>query len=283
MPNILVLNDEPQLREQIKLGLEHKGLRVYVAASVAEASEIVRELDLDLLVVDITLRDEADGLEFARSLRVQRHDLSVVVVTGHISEAAERCSQELGAIAYLEKPFDLSLLEYYVLRGLDQRELRRDVHCPSLQLPVWEDTCSAYRVLSELPVACIQSDGRILFTTADGLQALDSCMDPALPRPVLRVDDPFLKSVRDALREERHCGCAALLRRDGVVGHYTARVWRTRWGGSDAYAVLFGEAELSAPDGTDSLWHRILHRASAALHRPDAWRAAESIPRPLTP
>lgn len=283
MPNILVLDDEPQLREQIKLGLERKGIRVYVAANVAEATEIVRELDLDLLVVDIMLRGKIDGLEFARSLQQQHHDLSVIVVTGYSSEAAERRSQELGAIAYLEKPFDLPLLECYVLRGLDQRELRRYVHCPSLQLPVWQDICSAYRVLSELPVACIQSDGRILFTTADGLAALDSCMDPALPRPVLRVDDPLLKSVRDALREERHCGCAALLRRDGGGGHYTARVWRTRWGGSDAYAVLFGEAELSAPDGTDSLWHRILHRASAALHRPDAQRITESIPRTLTP
>ena len=67
-PNILVIDDDPQIRSLLKEYLTENGLRVSVASSGAEMSKVLIDEAVDLVVLDLRLAGE-DGMAIARSLR----------------------------------------------------------------------------------------------------------------------------------------------------------------------------------------------------------------------
>ncbi|MFQ5805782.1 MAG: response regulator [Phycisphaerae bacterium] len=67
--NALVLDDEQRYRDHLKRCLERKGRRIHVARRAEEAKNIVREFGADLMIVDIKLADDLDGLEFANGAK----------------------------------------------------------------------------------------------------------------------------------------------------------------------------------------------------------------------
>lgn len=102
-PHVLVIDDDPQIRALLLEYLAENELRVSVASSGKEMSQILALEAIDLVVLDLRLAGE-DGMAIARSLRDQSA-IPIVMLTGVRDEADRVMGLELGADDYLTKPF----------------------------------------------------------------------------------------------------------------------------------------------------------------------------------
>ncbi|MFC4784846.1 response regulator transcription factor [Nocardioides sp. MAHUQ-72] len=100
---ILVVEDDPAISELIVLVLEQGGRTVTTVETGAEAVAAVRELDPDLVTLDLTLPD-ADGVELCRTIR-GFSDAYIVMITGRSDEIDRLVGLDVGADEYLSKPF----------------------------------------------------------------------------------------------------------------------------------------------------------------------------------
>lgn len=102
-PHILVVDDDPQIRELLQDYFTENALRVSVASSGKQMSTVLADEAVDLVVLDLRLAGE-DGMAIARSLR-DTSAIPIVMLTGVRDEADRVMGLELGADDYLTKPF----------------------------------------------------------------------------------------------------------------------------------------------------------------------------------
>ncbi len=121
---ILVVDDEPSLRDVLKLGLGRAGFVVGTASSHQEAIAALEE-HWDLVVTDLQLPD-GDGLSILRQVKETSPDTAVVVLTAHGSADTAVAAMKLGAHDYLTKPFDVDELRIRVRQALEGQKLRRE-------------------------------------------------------------------------------------------------------------------------------------------------------------
>ncbi len=110
-PLILVLEDEPTLRNGLRRNLEAEGFRVEdFDAAEAALDRLLGGATYALAIVDIGLAGAMDGLSFCRSLREQGRALPVLMLTARGELPDRLAGFEAGADDYLPKPFDLEEL-----------------------------------------------------------------------------------------------------------------------------------------------------------------------------
>jgi two-component system, OmpR family, response regulator len=102
-PQILVVDDDPQIRDLLQEYFTSNELRVNVASSGKEMTGILADHSIDLVVLDLRLGGE-DGMVLARRLR-EESDIPIILLTGVCEEADRIMGLELGADDYLTKPF----------------------------------------------------------------------------------------------------------------------------------------------------------------------------------
>jgi DNA-binding response OmpR family regulator len=100
---ILVVDDEPSIREVVTLYLQRAGYRVIVAADGEAALLALAKHTPDLVVLDLML-PQVDGLEITRQLRVQG-DTPIIMLTARREETDRILGLEMGADDYVVKPF----------------------------------------------------------------------------------------------------------------------------------------------------------------------------------
>lgn len=103
--HVLVVDDEPDIRESFEEYLELNGYRVSCAADAVEARRLVDEHPIDLALLDISMPGE-DGLSLARYLR-EHTDLAIIMVASAGDVMDRVIGIEVGADDYLAKPVDL--------------------------------------------------------------------------------------------------------------------------------------------------------------------------------
>ncbi len=101
MPLILVVDDEPAIRESLAFALKRDGFSIDEAGTLKEAAS--KAEGADLLVLDLVLPD-GNGLDFLRGLRA-RTDVPVIVLTSRDEETDRVAGLEMGADDYVLKPF----------------------------------------------------------------------------------------------------------------------------------------------------------------------------------
>jgi DNA-binding response OmpR family regulator len=101
MPRILLVDDEPAIRESLAFALRRDGFDVSEAATLREARPLAE--GSDLVILDLVLPD-GNGLDFLRSLR-SRSDVPVIVLTSRDEETDRVVGLEIGADDYVLKPF----------------------------------------------------------------------------------------------------------------------------------------------------------------------------------
>jgi len=124
---ILVVEDEPTLRETLVDALETEGFRVVAAADGREALASFRAEHPDLILLDLML-PELSGIEVCRIIRAES-DVPIVMLTAKDSELDKVVGLELGADDYVTKPFSLRELSARV-RALFRRSEQRAVEAP---------------------------------------------------------------------------------------------------------------------------------------------------------
>ncbi len=120
---VLIVEDEPGLREGLADAVQGIGCRAIPVASLAEARDAMGSEAVDCILLDIRLKD-GDGLDFLTELgREGRREIPVIVATAYgDSERTIRAMRD-GAFDYLTKPFDLPALLATVGRALEQRRM----------------------------------------------------------------------------------------------------------------------------------------------------------------
>ena len=104
--SIVVVDDEPSIRELLVASLHFAGFEVNTAASGSEAIEVIEKIQPDLIVLDVMLPG-VDGLELLRRMRADSKlsDIPIVMATAKGAEYDRIRGLDLGADYYLVKPF----------------------------------------------------------------------------------------------------------------------------------------------------------------------------------
>ncbi len=121
--HIIVIEDDPAIRQGVVDSLEFAGYRVTAAGEGKEGLELALGADCDLVLLDLILPG-CDGLEILRQVRRIRPALPVIILTARSQEANRVGGLKLGADDYVVKPFSLyELLARVeaVLRRLPER------------------------------------------------------------------------------------------------------------------------------------------------------------------
>jgi two-component system, NtrC family, response regulator PilR len=132
--NILVVDDEADIRELLELTLLRMGLGVFTAGSIAEAMKLLKAQQFHLCLTDMRLPD-GEGLELVRHIGTHLVDLPVAVITAHGSTENAVAALKAGAFDYVSKPLSLEQLRTLVKSALD---------LPSKEAP---DSTSSARML----------------------------------------------------------------------------------------------------------------------------------------
>jgi CheY-like chemotaxis protein len=106
--DILIVDDDPDLLRVIELALNQTGHHLRFAEDGKEALERVQEKMPDVILLDMRM-PVMSGWEFAREFR-NHHGRAAPIVVMTAAEDSEIRAKEIGADAYLGKPFDLSHL-----------------------------------------------------------------------------------------------------------------------------------------------------------------------------
>ena len=115
--HVLVVDDEPDIRELLELTLVKMGLDVESVGSIAEAKERLKSDRYDLCLTDMRLAD-GEGLELVRHIAGLGADLPVAVITAHGSTENAVAALKAGAFDYVSKPVGLEQLRALVKSAL---------------------------------------------------------------------------------------------------------------------------------------------------------------------
>jgi len=107
--SILLVEDEENLREALKLNLELEGYEVTCASDGAEALERTKSEYFDLIILDIML-PEVDGISVTETLRLKQDEVPILIVSAKSSSADRVLGLKKGADDYINKPFNLEEL-----------------------------------------------------------------------------------------------------------------------------------------------------------------------------
>src|SRR6187402_3427336 len=106
---ILVVDDEPAVRESLRRALQLEGYEVALAGDGLEALDSVRADSVDAIVLDVSM-PRLDGLETCRRLRSDGNALPVLMLTARDEVADRVAGLDAGADDYVVKPFALDEL-----------------------------------------------------------------------------------------------------------------------------------------------------------------------------
>jgi two-component system OmpR family response regulator len=125
--DVLVIDDEPVVREAVRRVLQANGLGVTTVADAASGLAHPALERCRLVLCDLMLPDRS-GFDVLRDLARLRPGLPVVVITGYATHDHVVRAREQGAADFLAKPFDAGELMDSVRRALDEEAAGKETH-----------------------------------------------------------------------------------------------------------------------------------------------------------
>lgn len=113
---VLFVDDEEDLVGTVVERLAFRGLDAAGALSGAEALRLIRAQDFDVVVLDVKMPG-LGGFDVLRTIRRERPDLGVVLLTGHGVEEDAQEGLRMGAVDYLVKPINIDALVRIIQRA----------------------------------------------------------------------------------------------------------------------------------------------------------------------
>ena len=123
---ILIVDDDRNLLELMRMRLESANYEVTTALDEEKAKALTGDNSFDLAVIDLQLVHQ-DGISLMEELRFARPDMPVIILTAHGSIESAVEAMRRGAYTYLTKPFDARELLLHIQRALENRELSSEV------------------------------------------------------------------------------------------------------------------------------------------------------------
>ena len=124
MGRILVVDDAPDTLEVLRRNLAMEGYQVFTAPGVEEATRVLENTPIDLVVTDMKMPG-MNGLDLIRHIRENLTDTEVMMITGYATVEGAVEAVKTGAEAYLAKPFTDEELLSAVRGSLEKLKQRR--------------------------------------------------------------------------------------------------------------------------------------------------------------
>src|SRR6058998_1998364 len=202
MHNILIVDDEPGIRQSLKGVLEDEGYKASVAESGEACIESLRKRPFDVVLLDVWLPG-IDGLETLEKVREIENAPEVIMISGHGTiETAVRATK-LGAYDFLEKPLSIDKTLILVKNAIDSKRLRQENRDLKKQL-----TPKSLIVGESIPVKALRqqiqlmapTNGRVLIYGESGTGK--ELVARAIHAQSLRKDEMFVEVNCAAIPED---------------------------------------------------------------------------------
>ncbi len=115
---LLVVDDEVEVRRVLADHLQSRGYTVIEAPDGEQALKAIRHKHPNLVLLDIMMPDRMNGLALLQHLWEEHPSVRVVMLSALDDEALSRSTRQMGALAYVRKPFDLDELERIISAAL---------------------------------------------------------------------------------------------------------------------------------------------------------------------
>ncbi|MBI9074313.1 MAG: response regulator [Desulfatibacillum sp.] len=138
----LVVDDESSARMLLERGVANAGFTVDSAQDGAQAAQMISEKYYDLVVTDLMMPGEVDGVGVLEAAKEKSLRTSVVLITGHASVETAVEAMKKGADDYLQKPIHLDELAIKIGRVRDLNMLVRDSQDLQEAMDVTESTAA---------------------------------------------------------------------------------------------------------------------------------------------
>jgi two-component system nitrogen regulation response regulator NtrX len=172
MTDILIVDDERDIRELISDILEDEGYTTRKAGTSDEAMAAVTSQPPALMILDIWLKDSAmDGIDILKAVKRDYPEVPVVIISGHGNIEIAVAAIKQGAYDFIEKPFNIDQLMVVIGRAMETSRLRRE----NVELkrkgtgPVdMIGASAAFKSLKSQLEKVMRSNGRVLLTGPAG-------------------------------------------------------------------------------------------------------------------
>src|ERR671921_859117 len=132
---VLVVDDEADIRELVSGVLEDEGYAVRTAADSTQTLEAVEERRPSMVLLDVWLQgSKLDGLQLLQEIKRRDSTIPVLMISGHGNLDTAVAAVREGAVDFIEKPFEAERLIYLVDRATETDRLRRENETLRLQV-----------------------------------------------------------------------------------------------------------------------------------------------------
>lgn len=120
-PHVLFIDDDSAISFLAKQSLDKSGFQTVLASSADEAIQRLSEYDISIILLDITMPN-IDGVEFCQMLKMssQATDIPVIIISGRFDEDTVQKSFDAGAIDFVRKPVNWTILKNRVSNTIKQ-------------------------------------------------------------------------------------------------------------------------------------------------------------------
>ena len=123
--SVLVVDDEPGMREFLEIMLTKEGYEVSIASNGEEAIEKIGKESFDLAIVDIQMPG-INGIEVLRTTREKNYNTTIIMITAFASHESAIEAMKLGAYDYITKPFKIDEIKLVIKKSLDKNVLEKE-------------------------------------------------------------------------------------------------------------------------------------------------------------
>lgn len=125
IPNILIIDDDPNLRKTLADIMRLKGYETVSAANGTDALTLLRENPVNLALIDIGLPD-ISGVEVLKKIKIDYPSTEVIILTGNATLDSAIEAANSGAFSYLVKPYDIEQLMLNIRRAIEKLQTEAD-------------------------------------------------------------------------------------------------------------------------------------------------------------
>lgn len=172
MSDILIVDDERDIRELISDILQDEGYRTRLAKNSDEAMTAIADERPALLILDIWLKDShMDGIDILKQVKRDYPEVPVVIISGHGNIEIAVAAIKQGAYDFIEKPFNIDQLMVVIRRGMETSRLRRENQKLKRRDTVPADMLgesAAFRALIGQLDKVTKSNGRVMLSGPSG-------------------------------------------------------------------------------------------------------------------
>lgn len=123
---ILIVDDEPNIRAGLAKGLHQQGRRIDVAGNVNEALDKFNQSEYQLVIADVRLPGDRDGLHLVSAVKEIHPATTTIVITAHGTVETAVEAMRRGAFDFITKPVDLNLIRQQVNRACEHHQLLKE-------------------------------------------------------------------------------------------------------------------------------------------------------------